>query len=223
MKFWIGDEEWMYRCKAVKTTNTRRDNHLKVFDFDFQKLNKSFVNVITHASFSEHLGSLYEELLELEIDYCSPITEIAVLVLGHDRDNLEVFLMTSMSTPEYGKQCHQLTDCIMATRANKGIALFKKNDFTHGSLLYSCVRGENKSYGCSDGILVDATPPETGRITVPNVNGFISSMSALSLYVEPFLEDAIQFGTDEIPSIAFYEYAIGTNAFKIYANLLRKM
>lgn len=116
----------MYRCKAVKTTNTRRDYHLKLFDFDFQKLNKSFVNVITHASFSEHLGSLYEELLELEIDYCSPITEIAVLVLGHDRDNLEVFLMTSMSTPEYGEQCHQLTDCIMATRANKGVALFKK-------------------------------------------------------------------------------------------------
>lgn len=205
----------MYRCKDVKTANTRRDNHLNVFDFDFQKLNKSFVDVVTHASFSEHLGSLYDELLELEIDYCSPITEITVLVLGHGGENLEVFLMTSMSTPEYGEQCHMLRDCIMASRTNNGIALFKKNDFTHGSLLYSCVRGENKSYGCSDGILVDATPPETGKIAIPNVNGFISTMSALSLYVEQFLEDAMPFETDEIPSIAFYKYAIGTEAFKI--------
>lgn len=205
----------MYQCKDVKIANTRRDNHLKVFDLDFQKLNKSFVDVITHASFSEHLGSLYDEFLELEIDHCSPIIEIAVLILGHGGENLKVFLMTSTSTPEYGDQCHQLTDCIMATSTNTGIALFKKNDFTHGSLLYSCVRGENKSYGCSDGILVDATPPITGRIAIPNVNGFIFTMSALSLYVEPFLEDAVPIGTSEIPSIAFYEYAIGTKAFVI--------
>lgn len=114
----------MYQCKDVKTANTRSDNHLKVFDFDFQKLNKSFVDVITHASFSEHLGSLYDEFLELEIDYCSPIIEIAVLILGHGGENLKVFLMTSMSTPEYGDQCHQLTNCIMATSTNTGIALF---------------------------------------------------------------------------------------------------
>lgn len=205
----------MYQCKDVKIANTRRDNHLQVFDLDFQKLNKSFVDVITHASFSEHIGSLYDEFLELEIDYGSPIIEIAVLILGHGGENLKVFLMTSMSTPEYGDQCHQLTDCIMATSTNTGIALFKKKDFTHGSLLYSCVRGENKLYGCSDGILVDATPPITGRIAIPNVNGFIFTMSALSLYVEPFLEDTMPIGTDEIPSIAFYEYAIGTKAFVI--------
>lgn len=205
----------MYQCKDVKIANTRRDNHLKVFDLDFQKLNKSFVDFITQASFSEHLGSLYDEFLELEIDHCSPIIEIAVLILGHGGENLNVFLMTSTSTPEYGDQCHQLTDCIMATSTNTGIALFKKKDFTHGSLLYSCVRGENKLYGCSDGILVDATPPITGRIAIPNVNGFIFTMSALSLYVEPFLEDAMPIGTDEIPSIAFYEYAIGTKAFVI--------
>lgn len=205
----------MYQCKDVKIANTRRDNHLKVFDLDFQKLNKSFVDFITQASFSEHLGSLYDEFLELEIDHCSPIIEIAVLILGHGGENLKVFLMTSTSTPEYGDQCHQLTDCIMATSTNTGIALFKKKDFTHGSLLYSCVRGENKLYGCSDGILVDATPPITGRIAIPNVNGFIFTMSALLLYVEPFLEDAMPIGTDEIPSIAFYEYAIGTKAFVI--------
>lgn len=205
----------MYQCKDVKIANTRRDNHLKVFDLDFQKLNKSFVDFITQASFSEHLGSLYDEFLELEIDYCSPIIEIAVLILGHGGENLKVFLMTSTSTPEYGDQCHQLTDCIMATSTNTGIALFKKKDFTHGSLLYSCVRGENKLYGCSDGILVDATPPITGRIAIPNVNGFIFTMSALLLYVEPFLEDAMPIGTEEIPSIAFYEYAIGTKAFVI--------
>lgn len=205
----------MYQCKDVKIANTRRDNHLKVFDLDFQKLNKSFVDFITQASFSEHLGSLYDEFLELEIDHCSPIIEIAVLILGHGGENLKVFLMTSTSTPEYGDQCHQLTDCIMATSTNTGIALFKKKDFTHGSLLYSCVRGENKLYGCSDGILVDATPPITGRIAIPNVNGFIFTMSALLLYVEPFLEDAMPIGTEEIPSIAFYEYAIGTKAFVI--------
>lgn len=116
----------MYQCKDVKIANTRRDNHLQVFDLDFQKLNKSFVDVITHASFSEHIGSLYDEFLELEIDHCSPIIEIAVLILGHGGENLKVFLMTSMSTPEYGDQCHQLTDCIMATSTNTGIALFKK-------------------------------------------------------------------------------------------------
>lgn len=119
----------MYQCKDVKIANTRRDNHLKVFDLDFQKLNKSFVDVITHASFSEHLGSLYDEFLELEIDYCSTIIEIAVLILGHGGENLKVFLMTSMSTPEFGDQCHQLTDCIMATSTNTGIALFKKKRF----------------------------------------------------------------------------------------------
>lgn len=102
LKFWIGDEEWMYQCKDVKIVNIRRDNYFKVFDLDFQKFNKSFVDVIIYVLFSEYLGSFYDEFLELEIDYCLFIIEIVVFILGYGGENLKVFFMILMLILEYG-------------------------------------------------------------------------------------------------------------------------
>lgn len=106
-------------------------------------------------------------------------------------------------------------DCIMVISINIGIVLFKKNDFIYGFLLYFCVWGENKLYGCSDGILVDVIFLKIGRIVILNVNGFIFMMLVLLLYVELFLEDVMLIGIDEILLIVFYEYVIGIKVFVI--------
>lgn len=103
----------------------------------------------------------------------------------------------------------------MVISINIGIVLFKKNDFIYGFLLYFCVRGENKLYGCSDGILVDVIFLKIGRIVILNVNGFIFIMLVLLLYVELFLEDVVLIGINEILFIVFYEYVIGIKVFVI--------
>lgn len=209
LKYWLGDQEWDIQCFFVKQLYKRQEFESKVLDIDLQRLNKSFTDVISQASSSKHLGSLGQRISDLELDYCTPETVISVVVLGHNGDNLTGFLMTSNSTPPSTLHCHQHNGCLMAKMLRNGMTSFSGLKLSQGTV-FSCVRGENVSYGCSNGIYVDETPPKPGHISVQNINGLISSRLGLTFYIEPFIEDALLVGTEDRPSIANYLYGIGT-------------
>jgi hypothetical protein len=213
LQTWTGDEEWSIQCIPVTFENKRVDNHASVLDVELTKLNKTFVDFISRASYSNSLGNLEYTVHALEIDYCTPDSEISVLVTGHDGAELYAFLMTSPITPDSISECTKHLDCLTTATINQGIGSFTGVALTHGTVLFSCVRGKNISYGCSDGVFVDSTPPRPGRVVIQSSEGFITSLSSLSLSFEPFDEDAKTIGVDEMSPIAFYEYGIGNGNY----------
>lgn len=216
MQKWVGDEEWLIRCTPVKIENKRVENHFNVLDVELEELNRTFVDLISRASYSNSLGNLEYTVYDLEIDYCTPDSQISVLVLGHNGAELHAFLMTSPITPDSVSECTKRLDCLTTAKINQGIGSFTGVTLTHGTVLFSCIRGGNISYGCSDGIFVDSTPPRPGRAEIKSSQGFITSRSALSLYFEPFEEDAKSIGTHELSPISYYEYGIGNEVGYIF-------
>ncbi|XP_061166364.1 uncharacterized protein LOC133175283 [Saccostrea echinata] len=209
---WLEDEHWFVQCTPVIVTNNPVENNLNILDIDLNRINRSFADFISRVSFSKNLGNLQQSVHDLEIDYCTPDAKMSVLILGHDGEDLDAFLMTSPETPETVVDCKKRLDCLSASEVNKGIAKFTIVPLTHGTILFSCIRGKNESYGCSDGFFVDSTPPRRGQVTIQGSHGFITSLSDLSLNIEPFIEDAKPIGEENLPSISYYEYGIGTMA-----------
>ncbi|XP_062581992.1 uncharacterized protein LOC134243764 [Saccostrea cucullata] len=212
LQIWTEDENWFLQCIPVTVMSNPVVNNLNILDVDLNAINRSLADLISRVSFSKSLGKLRHTIQDLEIDYCTPDAKMSVLVLGHDGEDLDAFLMTSPYTPESVVECSKRLDCLSAADVNKGIAKFTNIPLTHGTILFSCIRGKNDSCGCSDGFFVDSTPPRRGQVTIEDHHGFITSLSDLALNIEPFIEDAKPTGEKTLPPISYYEYGIGTVA-----------
>ena len=133
--------------------------------------------------------------------------------------------MTSNSVP---LDCSASPECKYSRITTEGYVELPSRKLSFDTLYYICadapeserITGGHREiispfHACSNGFILDDTPPTGGVIHVKNVNGYINSLTVLAVTWEGFSDniDATIFGFEN--NIKFYTVEIGKSAFKI--------
>lgn len=182
---------------------------------------------------SSNIGTHLSLLHNAEVDFGTIDATVAGVLLHAVERNVTWYLMKERTFPQSG-DCDKETDCVHSQISDCGYIYFDSHFVDRNRFYYICAYSGSTIFiretfteklpeiqSCSDGFVIDDTPPTTGKISVKNTNGFLTDLSSIDIRWRGFDDntDAEKLGYPY--RIKHFSYAIGTNA--LFMILLRNL
>ena len=131
-----------------------------------------------------------------ELDFGTTDTEVVgAIPFGADR-NITWFLTTARAVPE---NCNESPECESSLTTTDGYVQFPKEDIYVNTIFYICASADESRittetftenapsiHACSDGFVIDDTPPYGGEVHVRTVNGFLNDLREVAVHWSGF-------------------------------------
>ena len=168
---------------------------------------------------SSNLGEMYRLLHGSEFDFGTTSTMVAgAIVYGTER-SVNWFLMTR---PEVPTHCEISDRCLLSEQSDSGFVEFHASHIRLNTLYYICA-SSNVAYieretfterleaisACSDGFVLDDTPPYGGEIHVQHHNGYISDTSHVLVSWDGFKDNIDAKKLHYSDGIRSYSFGVG--------------
>ncbi|XP_053405466.1 uncharacterized protein LOC128558962 [Mercenaria mercenaria] len=204
----------VFHSRGIQETNT-------VYDMDASADTWKRILEMIHSS---SLGRKTAILHDAELNFGTRDTKIAAAVLYASQRNVTWYLMSARRIPAFG-QCQRDTECITSQASVDGYILFQNTDIIMNNLYFICASSEaaeiyRETYtenvpeisSCSNGFILDDTPPSGGQVYVDNTGGFVNDVSDIRITLGGFSDniDASVLGYGE--NLQYYSYAIGSSS-----------
>ena len=145
---------------------------------------------------SRNLDDALRQLHNEELDFGTTDTEVVgAIPSGTDR-NITWFLTTTKTVP---KNCNESPECKTSRMTTDGYVQFRKADILVNTFYYICASAEESTTvkenfteklpairACSNGFVIDDTPPYGGEVHVRNVSGFLNDLREIVVHWNGF-------------------------------------
>lgn len=204
---------------ATNDQLTASNSKITIFDVEHKIANSPYADM----SLSSNIAAVFAQLEALDIDFTNKTDSITALIAGSIHDSHHVWISNSEYCT-YDDCTSQASCCLVMQEIIGNIAEFDLNNMTliHGQRYRVCatsndtdVDGENAQWTvsgfetCSDGFIVDSTPPTAGMVSFI-AGGSSSSIGSTCLLVKwhgfEDLEES-NYATDD--GIAFFNVMLG--------------
>ncbi|KAJ8312052.1 hypothetical protein KUTeg_009425 [Tegillarca granosa] len=202
--------------------NVRYDPNLylnhKVYDVVAKT--EYFQSIIPYLG-SKYIGDKLSVIHDNEVDFITPWNIVAGVLLGVDDRLISWFLMRRQGFPI--GSCNNDLDCIYEDATTKGYIAFKNVQLKDEHIYYICAKSDKTVIqreffteeipafeSCSNGFMVDSSPPKPGDVTIVSRNGYITDKSELLIHWDDFKDSALYLKMGYNSGIAFYQYSIGS-------------
>lgn len=176
---------------------------------------------------SSNIGNKYSILHDGEMDFGTNRTTVVGALMYATERNVTWYLMKKQRLP-FSLDCDKDSDCLYSMTTDTEYVLFDKRLFKEDIFYYTCAFSNattvsrelftevlNEVGSCSNGFILDNTPPFGGHVTVQNTNGFITSRTEIEIAWNGFDDnvDAIELGY--VDRLKYYSYAVGMYSFPL--------
>ncbi|KAK3092699.1 hypothetical protein FSP39_006126 [Pinctada imbricata] len=179
------------------------------------------IDEIEKFKHSLNIGDRLKDIANEELDNAGSDITLNGFILGAGERNVTWYLMHTAHVPT--NLCSNDPECLSTIETYGGLVSFGKVSYMEGTVYYICSYSKSVSIVrelhtvnlpemtlCSDGVLIDSTPPSMGTVLLhTETPGYLSS-NALAFSWEGF-DDSHKYKDLGYPSpIAHYEYGVGT-------------
>ena len=170
---------------------------------------------------SSNIGRNYELLHNAEMDFGNSNTSVVGTLMYATERKVTWFLMKNKRLPDFN-ECEKDTECAYTTQTEKGFVLFDSMIVNKNTFYYTCAFA-NASFVsrelftetlseirvCSNGFIIDGTPPFGGEVIISNTGGFITAHGEIEISWNGFDDNVDTSQLGYVDRIKFYSYAIG--------------
>jgi hypothetical protein len=170
---------------------------------------------------SSNIGSNNAVLHNSEMDFGNTNTSVVGIIMYATERKVNWFLMKHKHVPDFN-QCEKDSDCVFTTQTQNGFVLFDKKVIEKNTFYYTCAYSNASSVSrelftemfseirvCSNGFIIDDTPPFGGHVTVLHSGGFITRRGELNIYWSGFDDNVDTAQLGYVDRIKFYSCAVG--------------
>ncbi|KAH3708851.1 hypothetical protein DPMN_068310 [Dreissena polymorpha] len=170
---------------------------------------------------SSNIGQHYSVLHDSELNIGSSNTTVAGALMYASERTVSWYLMKIQYVPD---NCETDVNCIVRYDTDSGYVEFSTHDISLNQIYYICAHSNTTEVNrelftealqeissCSNGFVLDSSPPTKGHVQVQNHKGFVTNPQHVLVTWDGFDEniDASIFG---YPSkLLTFSVAIGTN------------
>ena len=170
---------------------------------------------------SSYLGDTSNFPHDVELDFGKRSSKVAGVVFYASQRNVTWYLMSSRRIPAFN-QCQRDTKCITSLTSLNGYVYFEEKYISLNKLYFICAFSKASQIeretniesfveirACSNGFILDDTPPFGGQVHVENKKGFVNDLAAVHIMIQGFSDnvDASLLGYED--DIKYFSYAIG--------------
>ena len=203
-------------CERILTQSHIDPNiHPKnvVYDID---VNDHRLDHLMPSLHSKNIGDQLIELHQMEIDYCGSDNNVGAIIIGVG-DSLVTWTVRS-STPHINNACSDDVNCMFSTITVGGYFQLPNIELPEG-IIFICAESDSTVAerehdvevihgvaACSNGFVVDRSPPSAGHVVFVSNDGYINSLLHQSIYWYGFTDNSNMFDNG---GEMMYRYAIG--------------
>ena len=145
--------------------------------------------------YSRYLGDALVQMHNEEIDFGSPDTHVVGALPSGTGRNITWFLTTTRTIP---RTCSEAPECVASKTTSEGYVYFDE-EIQANTIYYTCASAEETQiikepfseqlpavHVCSNGFIIDDTPPSGGEVHVVNFNGFLNNLHEIDIHWNGF-------------------------------------
>ena len=201
-------------CEPIATPtdpNTYPKN--AVYDVD---INDQHLDQLLPSLHSKNIGHQLMILHQMEIDFCWSNRKVGAIMIGVG-DSLVTWTVRT-ALPESNSTCSDDVHCLYSTSTTGGYLQLPNVDLPE-SKIFICAETSGRIAirekdneeihgvsGCSNGFIVDRSPPSAGHVTFSSNDGYITYLLQQSIYWYGFTDNSQMFNDG---GELMYRYAIG--------------
>ena len=158
-------------------------------------------------------------LHDAELDFGISTSRVAGAIAYGNNRNVKWYLMMSQKVPPF---CKKDPDCVYQEENMDGYVEVPYDRIRMNQIYYICALSHateiEREYftesmkeirQCSNGFVLDDTPPTSGKVHVSNTGGFITDLSSLLIQWDQFDDNVDVAKLGYVDPIQVYSYALG--------------
>ncbi|XP_053381647.1 uncharacterized protein LOC123555884 isoform X2 [Mercenaria mercenaria] len=206
-------------CERASVVEKSEFNKDTIYDIDASVTSWNVIQQMIHSS---NIGSKYSVLHDAEMDFGTTNTSVVGTLMYATERNVTWYLMKNKHLPVL-EQCDKDSECVFSTTTGNGYVLFDKSLIKQNVFYYTCAFSNASSVSrelfteilseirtCSNGFIIDNTPPFGGQLNVKNTGGFIIRPWKMDISWNGFDDNVNTEKLGYSERIKFYSYAVGT-------------